>query len=275
MGSTGPSAGRSNGCGWPPSDTTISIHKTSVPDEAKDYTVVGAAYEYGPDGTKFSKPATITLHWDALPSGKSASDVSILAISKSSGQTKVEELNGLIFDSTKSEITGFTTHFTTFVPIIHGSFTGVGVTVGGSDGTVFATLPKGNEQYVNIWLGPDGLVRTDAYAPTGPKDLAIKVSASTPNTILHVESTLEDPGGPGTSWDTYFAPIKVPLETYSTDASGNFTFSVSGLSLQTQAYNATHGYPSGRMRFKIYVDGGAANAVILHLSFALNPAVPR
>ena len=260
-----------------PSDATITIDKTSAPDEAKDYTIVGAAYEFGPDGTKFKTPATITLHWDALPTGKTAADVSILAISKSSGKTKVEELPGLIFDSSKSEITGFTMHFTTFVPIIHGSFNGVGAVIGGSDGTVFATIPKGNEASVNVWLGPDGLVRTDAYAASGPKDLTITVSTGgfAPDSVLRVETALEDPGGPGTTWDRFFAPITMPLQSYRTDAAGNLKVTVSGQSLQTAAYDATPGYPSGRMRYTIYVDGNPANAVVVHLSFALDPAVPR
>jgi hypothetical protein len=260
------------------SDTTITIDRTNVPDEAKSYTVVGTAYELGPSGTKFGQPATITLHWDALPSGKTASDVSILAISKSSGATQVEELKGLILDSSKSEITGLTTHFTTFVPIIHGgAFQGIGVTVGGPDGTIFAAVPSGGSSSIPIWLGPDGLVRTDPYG-TGPKALSIKVDTGgyVVSNSVRIEATLEDPGGPGTSWDLFFGSyITAPLQSYRTDATGSYTYVVDGQRLQNAVAMATPGYPSGRIRLKFYVDANPANAVEVKLSFALNPSVPR
>jgi hypothetical protein len=94
------------------STTTISISSVTVPAPAGTV-IVGPAYDFGPAGTTFAQPVTITLPFDMskIPTGHTAADVRIYTAPK--GSTNYTQL-------TTTLMSGFvqttSTHFTVFVP---------------------------------------------------------------------------------------------------------------------------------------------------------------
>jgi hypothetical protein len=101
--------------------TNITITTVSAPAPAGTV-LVGPAYNFGPDGTTFSNPVTITLPFDSskIPSGKSAGDIVIYTAP--SGSTNYLPLATSVSGNT---VQTTTTHFTVYLPA---------VTVGGSGG---------------------------------------------------------------------------------------------------------------------------------------------
>jgi hypothetical protein len=77
--------------------------------------LVGSAYNFGPDGTTFSNPVTITLPFDSskIPSGKSAGDIVIYTAP--SGSTNYVPLPTSVSGNT---VTTTTTHFTVYLPAV-------------------------------------------------------------------------------------------------------------------------------------------------------------
>jgi len=260
-------------------DSTITIATAPPPEAAKTYTLIGQGYEMGPNGTQFEKPATITLHWDPklLPAGTPASQIGILAISDG---TKVEVLKNPTVDIATHSVWANTSHFTWFAPFVSAGVSVPSVQVGGPGGTpLFATATSTTNTYVDLWLGPDGTIRstsTGVYAATGPKSLTIRIDTlgASPSTILRIDRTLEDPGAPGTPWDITMGSAFGPLLGYKTDASGVVEYTVDGITLQkmvTDTVLAAPGYPSGRVRLRVYP--GVGSPIDVHISLAMHPSV--
>jgi hypothetical protein len=90
-----------------PTQTKISISPIQVPD-ITGYTVV-SAYQFGPEGTSFLKPATlnITYNPNTLPSGVNQSDLRLF-VNQTSG---AEELEYSIADTENHVVTGQVSHF--------------------------------------------------------------------------------------------------------------------------------------------------------------------
>jgi hypothetical protein len=94
------------------SDANITI--TSVEVAAPTGTViVGPAYDFGPAGTQFAQPVTITLPFDSakLPMGRTASEIRIYTAPK--GSTEYMQLATTVSGQT---VVASASHFTVFVP---------------------------------------------------------------------------------------------------------------------------------------------------------------
>ncbi len=151
-------------------DTTITITPADPPAVARTYTLIGQGYEFGPSGTQFKSPATVTLHYDPakLPAGTPPGRIGMLAVTDG----KDLEVLPATVDVIAHSVSATTKHFTWFAPFVSTTGSGVAsVQVGGPGGTpLFATATTTTPARVTLWLGPDGLIRTDQdpYAPTGP-----------------------------------------------------------------------------------------------------------
>ncbi len=93
-------------------DANITV--SSVDATAPAGTVlVGPAYDFGPEGTAFSTPVTITLPFDMakIPTGRSASDIRIYTAAR--GSTQYTQLSTTLMSGTVSTETS---HFTVYLP---------------------------------------------------------------------------------------------------------------------------------------------------------------
>ena len=93
-----------------------NITITSVNATAPAGTVlVGPAYDFGPDGTTFATPVTITLPIDAtkFPAGRTAADVTIYTAQR--GSTQYSALSTTLGSGTASTKTN---HFTVYLPAV-------------------------------------------------------------------------------------------------------------------------------------------------------------
>lgn len=251
-------------------DTTITIDPADAPPQASGYTLVGPGYEFGPSGTHFATPAQIELHYDEtkLPLGVSPQSIGILAVSD--GGAKVELLQHVTVDPSQHAVFGDTSHFTWFAPIV-----GPSVQLGGPGGTPnYGVATTRFSQRFDIWVGPDGLVRSDSnvYSTPAPTSLSILVTGAAPSTTLRVTETLEDPAGPGTPWDAMPSLFNA-LSTTQTDASGNLLVTIDGHTLQNEVETWTRqapGYPSGRVHITVYTPA----PVELWVSLAKDPLAP-
>jgi hypothetical protein len=122
IGSTGGSVSAPDGTlisipeGALPTDTTITITIDENVEAPGDTELVGTAYVFGPEGTQFSKPITISLPFDPtkVPAGRQASE--ILVFTAPAGSTDYTSLGGKVQDAT--HVSATTTHFSVFVPVI-------------------------------------------------------------------------------------------------------------------------------------------------------------
>ena len=252
-------------------DTTITIDPAAPPAAASGYTIVGQGYDFGPNGTHFSSKATVELHYDEtkLPAGVTPQAISILAISDNGA--KVEVLPDAMVDTSQHAVYASTSHFTWFAAIV-----GPNVQVGGPGGTPnYGTATASFPLRSNVWLGPDGWVRSDSnvYASTAPTSLSIRVdtAGALRNTTLRVEETLEDPGGPGTPWDR-MPSIFLPLGSTATDGSGVLVVTLDGRTLQNTVSSwvrSAPGYPSGRVHVRVYTPA----PIDVYVSLAMHPSV--
>jgi ZU5 domain len=93
-----------------------NITITSVGAQAPSGSLlVGPAYDFGPDGTTFTQPVTITLPFDPskLPSGRSSADVVIYTAPR--GSTNYQALATTVSGNT---VQTTTTHFTVYLPAV-------------------------------------------------------------------------------------------------------------------------------------------------------------
>jgi hypothetical protein len=77
--------------------------------------LVGPAYDFGPEGTTFSSPVTITLPFDnsKIPMGKSTTDIRIYTAPR--GSTEYTTVSTTVAGST---VKTATTHFTVYLPAV-------------------------------------------------------------------------------------------------------------------------------------------------------------
>jgi hypothetical protein len=95
-------------------NTNITITKVDVPAPAGRI-LVGPAFDFGPDGTTFSQPVTITLPFDSslLPAGTSAS--SIVIFTAPLGSTQYTPVATTVASNT---VQTSTSHFTVYAPTV-------------------------------------------------------------------------------------------------------------------------------------------------------------
>jgi hypothetical protein len=93
----------------------ITVAGVSVPAPAGTV-AVGPAFDFGPDGTTFAQPVTITLAYDAskIPAGRTSSDISIYTAPR--GSTAYTALPTTVLSTTLVQTQ--TTHFTVYVPAL-------------------------------------------------------------------------------------------------------------------------------------------------------------
>ena len=95
------------------SQANITISSITVAAPAGTV-IVGPAYDFGPEGTTFAQPVTITLPIDPskIPSGRTAADVKIYTAPK--GSTNYTTL--VTTAGSNNTVTASTTHFTVHLP---------------------------------------------------------------------------------------------------------------------------------------------------------------
>ena len=73
---------------------------------------IGTAYEFGPDGTTFNKPVTISITYDeaSLPSGVSESDIKLGMITNNQWQ----EITNSVVDTVANIVSGTTSHLSIY-----------------------------------------------------------------------------------------------------------------------------------------------------------------
>lgn len=73
---------------------------------------IGTAYEFGPDGTTFNEPVTISITYDeaSLPSGVSESDIKLSMVTNSQWQ----EITNSIVDTVANIVSGTTSHLSIY-----------------------------------------------------------------------------------------------------------------------------------------------------------------
>jgi hypothetical protein len=93
--------------------TAITISGEPNAITVGDVVLVGPAYRFGPEGTQFAVPVTVTLAYDPskLPAGTSAADVEVMTAPV--GSTAFVVLPTTIVDAT--HVTADTSHFSDFV----------------------------------------------------------------------------------------------------------------------------------------------------------------
>jgi hypothetical protein len=97
--------------------TAITIGSEPNAITIADADLVGPAYRFGPEGTQFAQPATVTLAYDPgrLPTGDTASDVVIMTAPV--GSSAFVDLPTAIVDAT--HVSAPTSHFSVFVAAAH------------------------------------------------------------------------------------------------------------------------------------------------------------
>jgi hypothetical protein len=94
-------------------NTTIQISGEPNSVSINDVDLVGPVYRFGPEGTQFAQPVTVTLFYDPsrMPAGETASDIVIMTAAV--GSSDFVPLTTAIVDARHVSTT--TTHFSDFV----------------------------------------------------------------------------------------------------------------------------------------------------------------
>jgi hypothetical protein len=97
-------------------DTAITVATEPNSVTIDGASIVGTVYRFGPEGTQFSQPATVTLAFDPaqLPAGTLATDVVIMTAPV--GSTAFVGLPTSLADAT--HVSAATTHFSDFAAIV-------------------------------------------------------------------------------------------------------------------------------------------------------------
>lgn len=260
-------------------DTNITIDRLSDHVPLGGLERVGAAWDFGPDGTQFRERVWIMLH-PTLPAGVSIRDLSLFH--ESNGV--VEELEDIGYNEADGAISGFTDHFSVFYAAYSGPAGGRIINVGGRNLQPYfgGSSTSVNPTEVPIWVAPGGLVSTNPYSGDESDLLVLQVNTDPvlANTQFFVEGwTISpvDPNGPigptgdriSTSgfWHIFFADHFLnPLRTLRTDAEGRLTLVIRGVDLYRDMLNAPPGYSSGRFRLRVFApEGPEAVDIILAL----------
>src|SRR5207253_6525698 len=99
-----------------PADVTITVDSTPNAAPPSGGRTVGTPYTFGPEGTQFTVPVTVTLDFDPslLPPGKTAKDIYIYTAP--AGSTAFTPLATSIVDTT--HVAAQTSHFSVFVSFV-------------------------------------------------------------------------------------------------------------------------------------------------------------
>jgi hypothetical protein len=94
------------------SNTNITVAQTSAAAPAGTV-LVGSAFDFGPEGTTFSQPVTITLPFDStkIPTGRTSADIRIYTAPR--GSTQYTQLQTTV---SGNNVQTTTTHFTVYLP---------------------------------------------------------------------------------------------------------------------------------------------------------------
>jgi len=263
------------------SDTTITISRLGEYTEREDRQIVGAAWDFGPNGTRFAQPVWIQLHPSPLPEGVRVSDLSLF---HESGGI-VEELDDVQVDELNGTISGYANHFSVFYAAYTGTIGGRAIHVGGANLTPYfgSSSSSDNPTEIPIWVAPGGLVSTNPYSGEESDLLVIQVNTDPPmpNTPLYIEGWTISPVDPGVVvgptgdristygfWHDFFGrEIVNPMRNLRTDADGHLTLVIRGDRLYSQMSSAPPGYGEGRLRLRVAaVDGPEAMDVNLAFS---------
>ena len=97
-----------------PQDESITCQPSDIPEDAPPADNVIAVYDYGPDGTTFDQPVTITMSYDPaeIPEGVAEEDLIIAFFDESTGEWV--PLDDIVVDTENNTISGTVTHFTIF-----------------------------------------------------------------------------------------------------------------------------------------------------------------
>jgi hypothetical protein len=245
-------------------DTQITIDPTDAPAAAPGRKVVGKAYEFGPSGTHFAKPATVMLHYD--PAQLGSSQVKILAISADGTQEILDQTWTYPEDNM---VEGYTSHFTTFVPIaVPSVMVGVAGTgapalpfyaVAGTNGYFDITVAAGGSFVID---GTQSTPSTPAHTPDALQIVVDTLGAAPAGSHVTVTGMVTDPGPcTGTTCVTFWDRILDfwnALGTTAVDANGMvvFTYPADASALGAEMCQAPPGYPSGSVELTFDIPGG-------------------
>ena len=118
-------------------ETTITVEARDDAPGQDPRVIPGTTYEFGPDGTQFSVPVTITLRFDpaTVPNGTSPRLLRLHTLVNGNWQL----VSGSTVDVDQKTVTGQTTHFSTyallpaaFTSVASGEFHACGLTAAGS-----------------------------------------------------------------------------------------------------------------------------------------------
>jgi hypothetical protein len=93
--------------------TSIGITVEPTPAPAGVGAIAGTAYEFGPDGTTFSQPVTLTVPYD--PAALAAVPEAKLGLYRALAGGKLELLPGSTVDPAANTVSGLTDHFSVYV----------------------------------------------------------------------------------------------------------------------------------------------------------------
>jgi len=136
------------------SSTTVTITESATSPIPAHATAVGTPYVFGPEGSQFAVPVTLTLPFSAasLPAGKTGKDIAIYTAPV--GSMAFTRLATTLVDS--SHVSAQTLHFSVFVPVIDEVDAGVetDASVGGcADDT---QCPTGEDCQANVCVVAGG-----------------------------------------------------------------------------------------------------------------------
>jgi hypothetical protein len=184
----------------------ITANKMKTPPAPPtDASIIGLAYDFGPEGASFDPPVTITFTYNpaAIPAGVNEKDLVIAFYDKATGEWVT--LSDIVVDPVTHTISGKTSHFTAFSVIAHTSpaaFTTSGLTISPTEVKV--------GESVNISVN---------IANTGDLSGSYSVILKINNAVVETKQvTLAG-----------YASQKVAFTT-SRDTAGSYTVSIDGLS---------------------------------------------
>ena len=260
-------------------DLVITIRPIGVPDGVGDLQVIEPVFDFGPSGTRFAQPVWIQLH-PTVPEGIALSDLSLF--SQSGGV--VEELSDVSVDESSGTISGWTTHFSAFFAAYAGPRGGRGIRVGGRGlMPLFGSSSQSTSPpNVDLWFSRDGTVTSQPYTGIASDVLVIQIDTDpvAAETKFYVEGWTIDPIDPERPlgptgdlistrgfWHDFFAgEIELPLKNALTDSQGRLVVAFEARHLYARMLMAPAGYSSGRLRLRIFAEGGP-EAVDIILNF--------
>jgi hypothetical protein len=107
--------------------TQITVGNEPNSVSITDQVLVGSVYRFGPEGTQFATPVTVTLDYDPskLPTGDTSADVVIMTAPV--GSTDFQPMTTTIVDDT--HVSTATSHFSDFVATAHKKVKGADMSV--------------------------------------------------------------------------------------------------------------------------------------------------